>query len=114
MFLTIFRLHHMVMMNQGPRRWDPVGVENAICVPFVVSGTSPSRAERYFVTGNERTPFNYYVDGIEKAAYHLDPEDKFGFILELMNMNMQDELVYSMSLTPSLSPTNIIHSHTNL
>ncbi|KAE9973059.1 hypothetical protein BLS_003770 [Venturia inaequalis] len=87
-------LHHMVMMNQGPRRWDPVGVESPVCVPFVVSGTSPSKAERYFVTGNERTPFTYYIDGIEKAAYHLDPEDKFGFILELMNMNMQDEVVY--------------------
>lgn len=74
----------MVMMNQGPRRWDPVGVESTVCVPFVVSGTSPSKAERYFVTGNERTPFTYYIDGIEKAAYHLDPEDKFGFILELV------------------------------
>jgi hypothetical protein len=84
----------MVMMNTGPRRWDPVGIDNTICVPFLVSGTTPSRSERYFVTGNERTPFTFYQGGIEKAAYHVDAADKFGFILELMNMNMEDQIVY--------------------
>lgn len=93
----------MVMMNTGPRRWDPVGIDSTVCAPFLVAGTTASRSERYFVTGNERTPFTYYQDGIEKAAYHLDPADKFGFILELMNMNMQDEIVYSISLSVDMN-----------
>lgn len=88
-------LHHMVMHNIGPRRWDATGINSVICAPFLVSGTSAYKAERFFVSGNERTPFHYYeVGGQQPSAYHLDKADKFKFILELMNMNMDDRVVY--------------------
>jgi hypothetical protein len=65
-----------------------------VCVPFLVTATTPSKSERYFVTGNERTPFNFYQGGAESTAYHLDAADKFSFLVELMNMNMEDQVVY--------------------
>jgi hypothetical protein len=58
---------------------------------------SAKNTERYFVTGNERTPFNFYSpggNGASPSAYHLDAQDKFYFLVELMNMNMQDATVY--------------------
>ncbi|KAF2669805.1 hypothetical protein BT63DRAFT_453988 [Microthyrium microscopicum] len=86
-------LHHMVHFNTGARRWDPVGRDWTICLPHLGFGSSPSRSERYFVTGNERTPFHYYREA-DKTAYHLDPADKFTYLVELMNMNMAPQTVY--------------------
>lgn len=102
------RLHHMVHFNTGPRRWDTVGSSAYSCLPMegvnllggasLGQGTiSAKNTERYFVTGNERTPFNYYKPGVAgqgASAYHLDPQDRFFYVVELMNMNMQDATVY--------------------
>jgi hypothetical protein len=86
----------MVMMNTGSRRWDAIGVGSMICTPFLFAGTTPSKSERFFVSGNERTPLTYYQGGpdIESSAYHIDATDSFRYILELMNMNMDDQVVY--------------------
>jgi len=49
----------------------------------------------FFVTGNERTPFNYFnPTDTKKSAYHLQASDKFFYLVELMNMNNEDALVY--------------------
>lgn len=88
-------LHHMVHFVTGPKRWDAVGSGNRMCLPFVGFGSSPSRSERYFVTGNERTPFNYYQPGMEGGtAFHLESQDRFTYLVELMNMNMKAQTVY--------------------
>jgi hypothetical protein len=58
---------------------------------------SAKNTERYFVTGNERTPFNFYKAGAgggASSAYHLDAADRFFYLVELMNMNMKDATVY--------------------
>jgi hypothetical protein len=68
-YLIIVRLHHMVHFNSGPNRWDPVGIKEASCLPHegvntmggskLQRGTiSAKNTERYFVTGNERTPLH--------------------------------------------------------
>jgi hypothetical protein len=59
--------------------------------------TSVSKAERFFTAGNERTPFNYNPGGVDLSSgtgYYLRKEDKFQYLVELMNMNMEDKLVY--------------------
>jgi hypothetical protein len=86
----------MVMMNTGARRWDAMGVGSLICTPFFFAGTTPSKSERFFVSGNERTALNYYQgqNGLEPSAYHVDADDNFRYILELMNMSMEDQVVY--------------------
>jgi len=101
-------LHHMVHFNTGPRRWDPVAYGEGSCLPHegvntmggaaLGRGTISARnTERYFVTGNERTPFNFYQPGAGGqggSAYRLDAGDRFFYLVELMNMNMQDATVY--------------------
>jgi len=101
-------LHHLVHFNAGPRRWDTVGITENGCVPIdgvnAMGGSSLGRGslsakntERYFVTGNERLPFHFYntkSGAANNSAYHLDSADRFYFLVELMNMNMQDSTVY--------------------
>lgn len=114
-------LHHMVHFNYAPTgRWDPVGMAGYTnpktggtcpgCVPMEglsmatntwtgsksrLGATTAKNTERFFVTGNERTPFNYYSpDQKEKSAYHLNPADRFFYLVELMNMNDEDAQVY--------------------
>jgi hypothetical protein len=100
-------LHHMVHFNTGPRRWDAVGVQSKKgCIPMDGANTAPGKmklrsdaisaqnTERYFVTGNERTPFNFFSPTKPPSAYHLDAADKFFYLVELMNMNDRDETVY--------------------
>jgi len=107
----------MVHFNTGPRRWDPVAYKERSCLPHeginAMGGASLGRGqitarntERYFVTGNERTVFNYYktgVGGSNGTAYHLDAADKFFWLVELMNMNMKDESVY-ITMTYDILP----------
>jgi hypothetical protein len=99
------RLHHMVHFNTGKDTKDFVAMSKnqkttrsivtGMCLPFVSIQSSPEKSERYFVTGNERSVVNYYNEesGI-KSAYHLNVGDKFSYLLELMNMNMEDQTVY--------------------
>jgi hypothetical protein len=96
----------MVHFNTGPRRWDPAALSEGSCLPHEGVNTmggsalgqgfiSAKNTERYFVTGNERTPFHYYKkDAAGESAYHLDSADRFFWLVELMNMNMKDETVY--------------------
>jgi len=100
-------LHHMVHMVTGPRRWDAVGYKEAMCLTQFGINTMPAardlnrgqisskNADRFFVTGNERIPFHYYKAAAGGgSAFHLDAQDKFFFLVELMNMNMEDKHVW--------------------
>ena len=47
--------------------------------------------------GNERTPFHFNQGGTDLSSgsgYHLTKDDKFAYLVELMNMNMKDTTVY--------------------
>jgi len=80
----------MVQFTTGPGRWDAAGY-GRICFPHLGIGTSPSKSERYFTSGNERTVFDFNPDGKDMSSgtgYHLTKNDTFGFLNEIMNMNM--------------------------
>jgi hypothetical protein len=94
----------MVHFNTGQGTKDYVAMSSnqkttrsivtGTCLPFISIGSSPERSERYFVTGNERSVVNYHQGGTEGSAYHLSAGDKFSYLVELMNMNMEDQTVY--------------------
>ncbi|KAF2419607.1 hypothetical protein EJ08DRAFT_706428 [Tothia fuscella] len=91
-------LHHMVHFNKGPTRWDPTG-KDRFCIPFLPVFLSPKTSERFYTAGNERTLMDYNPQGKEGdlttgSGYYLRKEDKFAFLVELMNMNMVDTVVY--------------------
>src|ERR1700759_1959614 len=102
------RLHHMVHFVAGPKRWDAVAYNVPSCLPHEgvnsMGGAALGRgninaknSERYFVTGNERLPFHYYQPGKgsgNNTAFHLESADRFFYLVELMNMNMNDATVY--------------------
>ncbi|KAE9986781.1 hypothetical protein EG328_004799 [Venturia inaequalis] len=92
-------LHHMVHITIGSGRWDPT-CYGSRSLPHVDVGASPSNSERYFSSGNERTKIRIDEAGAEgtKAGYHLKTSDRFAFIVDLMNMNMEDKTVY-MTMT---------------
>jgi hypothetical protein len=87
-------LHHMVHFAVGPQRWDPTCWGRS-SLPHVDVNASPSNAERYFSSGNERTIVGMDPLGSKtRHGYHLRTADKYAFIVDLMNMNMQDKTVY--------------------
>jgi hypothetical protein len=64
-------------------------------LPHFAVGYSATSAERYFSSGNERTPVPLDVFGTKtNAGYHLKSTDKYAFIVDLMNMNKEDVVVY--------------------
>jgi hypothetical protein len=84
----------MVHLAIGPGRQDPTCFGRA-SLPHVDVGASPSNSERYFSSGNERT--HVAIDKLgpqTKWGYHLRSTDRFAFIVDLMNMNMEDKVVY--------------------
>jgi hypothetical protein len=84
----------MVHLTIGPGRSDPTCIGKQ-SLPHVDVNASPSNAERYFSSGNERTVVTLDVLGTEtKWGYHIKATDKFAYIVDLMNMNMQDKTVY--------------------
>ncbi|KAF2666114.1 hypothetical protein BT63DRAFT_416527 [Microthyrium microscopicum] len=100
-------LHHMVHFNQGPTRWDPVAWDYGMaCIPFYPTMNSPTKSERFYTAGNERSVFNYNPrdNGLQSGSgYALKKEDRFSFLVELMNMNMEDKIVY-MTMTYEYLP----------
>jgi hypothetical protein len=92
------RLHHMVHFTSGDTRWDPTGYDTTLCVPHLAVLTTSSNTERYFTSGNERTPFDfnalYDANNDIGSGYQLRPDDQFSWLVELMNMGMEDQTVY--------------------
>jgi hypothetical protein len=93
-------LHHMVHLTIGPGRWDPTCLNKRTSLPHFDVNSSPTASERYFSSGNERTKVHLDIlgAGATKWGYHIKPTDKYGFIVDLMNMNMEDKTVF-MTMT---------------
>jgi hypothetical protein len=86
----------MVHFNTGPSRWDAAGFDRR-CMPHLALGKTAKESERFFTSGNERSPFDFNPGGVDLRAgsgYHLQENDTFGYLVELMNMNMEDRVVY--------------------
>jgi len=91
-------LHHMVMFNKGPGRSDPTCNDFEVSVPHnTVGGTSRS-SERFFASGNERSVANFPKWGVKDAGYKIRSTDTFASLVEFMNENMDDKVVY-MTIT---------------
>jgi hypothetical protein len=87
-------LHHMVQLTTGSGRWDPTCYGKA-SLPHTDVNASPSNSERYFSSGNERTIVSLdSIGAATKWGYHLKASDRYAFIVDLMNMNMQDKTVW--------------------
>ncbi|KAF1980974.1 hypothetical protein K402DRAFT_425778 [Aulographum hederae CBS 113979] len=86
-------LHHMVFLVKGPGRVDAT-CENhrGVSLPHLDVGATPQTSERLFSSGNERTPLIVPKD--VKAGYKINDKDQFAFIVDLMNDNMEDKVVY--------------------
>jgi hypothetical protein len=92
-------LHHMVLFNSGPNRFDPTCVGKT-SLPHLLIGSDPGKSERLMASGNERTStrFNSPYNPGEKLGYYMSPTDKFSFIVDFMNENKEDKIVY-MTMT---------------
>ncbi|KAE9977574.1 hypothetical protein BLS_001283 [Venturia inaequalis] len=84
-------LHHMVAFVSGPTRWDPT-CYGKVSLPHWSVSSMPSKTERYFSSGNERSAFRFEAGG--NTGYHLGEADVLSWVIELMNMNMDDRVVY--------------------
>jgi hypothetical protein len=87
----------MVAVTIGPSRWDPTCYhmpDNSL--PHVVVGSDSANSERFFAAGNERTTLDLTGAkvGGKNTAYFIGKEDKFRFIVDMMNMNMEDRTMY--------------------
>jgi hypothetical protein len=90
----------MVHFTAGPKRWDPVCL-GKLSLPHTAVRQNPSTAERYFTSGNERSVFDFNAGGKDMSkgsGYLLTPQDKFYYLVDLMNMNPDDREVY-MTMT---------------
>jgi hypothetical protein len=69
-------------------------------------GATAKNSERFFSSGNERTPAILPdMAGGDKVGYKLNPKDKFAMIVDLMNENMEDKVVY-LTITYDFLPTH--------
>lgn len=83
-----------MLFNTGPGRQDETCKDEDISVPDAVVGGTPRNTERFFASGNERTVVNFQKMGFEKIGYKINTADRFGIIMELMNMNPADKRVF--------------------
>jgi hypothetical protein len=85
----------MVLFTTGPKRFDPTCTGTA-SLPHMLIGSNADKSERLMASGNERTTtrFNSPYTPNEKLGYPLNPADKFDFIVDFMNENKQDKIVY--------------------
>jgi hypothetical protein len=86
----------MVHFVEGPTRWEPV-CNGRISLPYARINLSPARAERNYFCGNERTAFNHNPNGTDLSrgtGYQITWDDRFHYLVDIMNMHMEDKLVY--------------------
>ncbi|KAF2671815.1 hypothetical protein BT63DRAFT_452322 [Microthyrium microscopicum] len=86
-------LHHIVLLSSNSRA-DPTCVGKGTSLPHWVVGFNPSSSERFWASGNERTPINFLSWGIKDAGYRMAKGDVMSMIVDLMNMSMQAQTVY--------------------
>jgi hypothetical protein len=93
----------MVGLTVGPGRWDATCLTAPRSLPHLAVGATPKNSERFLSSGNERMPIVLLssASSHQKAGYHLRKTDSFKFLVDLMNMNMEDRVVY-LTLTYDL------------
>lgn len=84
----------MILFNAGPGRSDETCSSRDISVPHVSIGYTSRNSERIFASGNERSIASFADWGTKDAGYKVQSTDIFAALIELMNQNMKDELVY--------------------
>ena len=74
---------------------DPTCV-GKFSLPHMLMQSDPSKSERFFSVGNEKTPASFNPPWVKDQVlgYHLYATDKFSFIVDLMNQNKEDKTVY--------------------
>jgi hypothetical protein len=97
-FITIKTLAYfaisMVLVNIGEGRQDATCMAQDVSLPHQLVGANSRNSERLFSSGNERTLAVMPSMGVNNVGYKLNPEDKFALIVDLMNDNMEDKVVY--------------------
>ncbi|KAF2665461.1 hypothetical protein BT63DRAFT_417021 [Microthyrium microscopicum] len=87
-------LHHMVMFNVGDDRQDATCHQREISVPHVFIGETPRNSERFFLSGNERTPVMFTEWGVGDAGYNIKTSDKLAVIIDIMNDTPRDVVTW--------------------
>jgi hypothetical protein len=67
---------------------------NRNSLPHWVVGFSPTSSERFWASGNERTPIRFADWNITDAGYRMAKGDILSMIVDLMNMDKQDQTIY--------------------
>jgi hypothetical protein len=83
----------LVLLSSNSRS-DLTCVNKANSLPHWVVGFSPSSSERFWASGNERTPIRFADWNITDAGYRMAKGDILSMIVDLMNMSMQDQTLY--------------------
>jgi hypothetical protein len=86
-------LHHMVLINKGKGLKDATCAKNPMSLPHMDVWATSLNSERFFASGNERTPLDTKLTGV-KAGYLIKSDDTMSAIIELMNMNADHKDVY--------------------
>ncbi|KAF2432732.1 hypothetical protein EJ08DRAFT_658730 [Tothia fuscella] len=87
-------LHHLILFNGGPGRVDTTCKSRDVSVPHASVGAVTSNTERIFAAGNERVEGILPNMGVTDAGYKLYDTDRLSALIELMNENMEDKIVY--------------------
>jgi hypothetical protein len=93
----------MVLVNIGPGRSDATCDWLPISAPHMIAGSLPRNSERIFSSGNERTKVIFPTWNKNDVGYKLKTTDKFALIVDLMNENMVDKVVY-LTMTYDIVP----------
>jgi hypothetical protein len=83
----------MVAFLVGPGRSDAT-CANKMSLPHVAIMSSGSGSERFFASGNERSVISLPSWNITNAGYPVRKADRLALIIDLMNQNAEDKVVY--------------------
>ncbi|KAE9963396.1 hypothetical protein BLS_009335 [Venturia inaequalis] len=98
-------LHHMVLFTIGPGRKDATCGDAPFSMPHLIVGSNAKNSERLFSSGNERTHAIMPEWKMDNVGYKLKSADKFALIVDLMNENPVDKIVY-LTMTFDTIPGN--------
>jgi hypothetical protein len=83
-----------IVLLSSNTRTDLTCANKPSSLPHWVVGFSPSTSERFWASGNERTPIRFADWNITDAGYRMAKGDILSMIVDLMNMDMKDQTLY--------------------
>ena len=83
-----------VLFSAGPTRQDATCAYRDVSLPHTLAGLTSKNSERFFSSGNERTAFTLPLLGEKNVGYKISANDQFSMIVDLMNQNDEDKVVY--------------------